>query len=78
MSNITAVSIAVQIDGKPYFVNLPHERMLILMQMASALFDTGRLGVVPAPPGFEFTALSRHFCAVTGANNEPSIENDTK
>jgi hypothetical protein len=78
MSNITAVSIAVQIDGKAYFVNLPHERMLILMQMASALFDGGRLGVVPAPPGFEFTALSRHFCAGIGANNEPSNENNTK
>lgn len=27
---------------------------------------------------FEFTALSRHFCAGTGANNEPSTENNTK
>lgn len=56
-AEITAVSIAVQIGGKPYFVNLPQERMLILMNMASGLFDNGHLHVVAAPESYKFMPI---------------------
>jgi hypothetical protein len=54
---ITAVSIAVEIAGKAYFVNLPHDRMLILMKMAEGLSDSGKLGVVAAPAGYSLTPI---------------------
>lgn len=57
MSEISKVSIAVEIGGKPYFVNLPLDRMLMLMQLGSSLSDSGKLPVVAAPDGYRFTAL---------------------
>lgn len=56
-AEITKVVIAVEVEGKPYFVNLPLDRMMILMKMASGLSDTGALPVVKAPDGYAFTEL---------------------
>lgn len=53
MSTITAVSIAVEIGGKAYFVDLPHDRMMILMKMAEGLNDAGKLSVVAAPESYK-------------------------
>lgn len=55
-AEITKVVIAVEIAGAPYFVNLPHDRMLILMKLASSLGDDG-LPVVRAPAGYAFHAI---------------------
>lgn len=52
--NITAISIAVQIDGKAYFVALPHERLVLLMKLAEGLSDSGQLPVVAAPASYQF------------------------
>ncbi len=57
LDTITAVSIAVQINGKAYFVNLPHDRAMMVMNMAGGLSDNGKLNVVPAPAGFNFTKI---------------------
>lgn len=56
-AEITKVVIAVEIDGAPHFVNLPHERMVILMKLAEGLSDTGALPVVRAPDGYVFQVL---------------------
>lgn len=50
---ITAVSIAVQINGKAYFVKMPHDHMMILMKMAEGLSDNGNLNVVAAPASYK-------------------------
>lgn len=55
-AEITKVVIAVEIDGAPYFINLPHDRMVILMKLASSLGDNG-LPVVKAPAGYAFHAI---------------------
>lgn len=34
-NEIQHASLAVQIDGKPYFIHLEHDRMMLLLQMAS-------------------------------------------
>lgn len=61
INDITAVSIAVQINDKPYFVTLPHNKMLQLMNMASELFDNGKLGVIDAPDGVVFSTLAEEI-----------------
>ena len=53
----TRVSIAVEINGAPHFVNLPLDRMMILIKMASSLSDTGSLPVVRATAGYQFQEL---------------------
>lgn len=52
------VCLAVEIDGKPCFVALPQERLLMLVKMAAGLSDTGSLPVIEAP-GFRFEELRR-------------------
>lgn len=54
---IEKVSLAVQIDGKPYFVALPQERLKLVVSMAQGLADNGKLNVAKAPDGFKFTEL---------------------
>lgn len=56
-NEITAVSIAVQVGGKPYFVNLSNDKMLLLMNLAGSLSDDGKLHVVPAPDGYKFVSV---------------------
>jgi hypothetical protein len=57
LNTITKVTIAVEINGKPYFVNLPHDRALMVMNMAGGLSDDGRLHVTKAPEGFKFIEI---------------------
>lgn len=56
-AEITKVVIAVEIGGAPYFVNLPLDRMMMLMKIASGLSDIGALPVVKAPDGYAFHTL---------------------
>ena len=55
--DIEAVSLAVQIDGKAYFVMMPQENLKLVANMAASLTDSGTLQVVPAPEGFKFTTI---------------------
>lgn len=55
--NIDKVCIAVEIEGKPYFVALNQDRMKLLMKMACGLADNGNLNVVKAPQDFKFTTI---------------------
>lgn len=57
MTNITAVSIAIQVDGRAYFVNLPHAQMMILMALAGSLTDGGALKVVAAPDKYKLIPI---------------------
>jgi hypothetical protein len=54
---ITRVCMAVEIDGKPHFVMLPQERMLMLVDFAATLSDNGKLPVLAAPDEFKFETL---------------------
>jgi len=54
---IEVISIAVQIDGKPYFVVLDEDKKQILMKMAAGLSDDGKLKVVKAPAEFSFETI---------------------
>ena len=56
-AEITRVSLAVEVDGEPHFVNLPLDKMMILVKMAAGLSDTGTLPVVRAPAGYVFQAM---------------------
>jgi len=55
--NIDKVSIAIEIEGKTYFVALDQDRMKLLMKMASGLSENGNLNVVKAPQDFKFTTI---------------------
>jgi hypothetical protein len=54
---IGRISFAVEIDGKPYFVALPQERLRVLVTLAGSLSDSGKLPVLDMPEGFKFTEL---------------------
>lgn len=59
MTTVSKVCMAVEINGKAYFVNLPQDRMLsLLIPMTAALADNGQLNVYPAPDGFEFKSMA--------------------
>ena len=49
--------MAVEIDGKPYFVGLPQDRMLMLVELAATLSDSGKLPVLAAPDEYKFEVL---------------------
>lgn len=55
--DVEKVSVAVEIEGKPYFVALDQTRMKLLIQFASGLSDNGKLNVVKAPSDYKFTTL---------------------
>lgn len=55
---VTQISIAVEIDGKTYYVALSQQKLLSLVPFACALSDSGKLPVVPAPEGTTFFQLS--------------------
>lgn len=57
MSQFTAVSLAVEYEGKPYFVALPQDRLQVLVKLAAGLSDSGSLPLTKAPEGFKFTTL---------------------
>ena len=49
IDNISKVSIMVEIDGKVFIVNLPHEKKLILLQLSTGLAGNEKLNLVPVP-----------------------------
>ena len=53
---IEKISISVQISGNPYFVVMSHDKMMLLINLATSLSD-GSLKVKKAPEGFKFTTL---------------------
>jgi hypothetical protein len=55
---VTRVSFAVEIGGEVYHIDLPHDRMLILVQMAASLSDTGELPAKKSP-GYQMQELPR-------------------
>ena len=48
---IEKVSIAVQIKGQVYYVNLPQEQLKLVVRIASGLSESGSLRVTKAPEG---------------------------
>lgn len=48
------VSLAVEIDGKAFFVALPPERLQMLVQLAASLSDNGKLPLAAIPAGYSF------------------------
>lgn len=56
---VNRACLAVELDGKPYFVNLPQDRMLqMLIPLAASLSDNNKLNVIAAPEGFRFMSLA--------------------
>lgn len=51
---IDKIAIYVEIDGKVYVVSMPHEKLLLGIQVIAGLADDRRLPVAPAD-GMEFT-----------------------
>lgn len=56
-SAIGRISMAVEVNGKPCFVVLPQDRMMLLVNLAASLSDNGKLPVKKAPEGFQFTSI---------------------
>jgi hypothetical protein len=54
---IGRISIAVELGGKTHFVNLPQDRLRMLVANAAMLSDNGVLSLIEAPDGFRFTTL---------------------
>ena len=57
--NISNISIAVEIEGKAYFVRLPEGTRELVLKMIAGLSDNSTLNVVGAPEGFEFTPINK-------------------
>lgn len=55
--SIDKISLAVEVGGKPYFVALSHDKLLLLVKLAESLSENGQLPVKKAPPDFKFTTL---------------------
>lgn len=55
--NISKLSIAVEIDGKPYFVLIPKDCKELAVRLISGLSEDGELKVVSAPDDYKFQAL---------------------
>lgn len=56
---VTRAAMLVEVDGKAYFVALPQERMMILVNLATSLSDNGTLTVMPAPQEIEFRTVAK-------------------
>jgi len=56
-SQIGRVCVGVEIGGKVHFVNLPQDRLRMLVSMAAGLSDDGKVPVIEAPEGFRFAIL---------------------
>lgn len=59
MTQFTRLSLAVEHNGKPYFVVIPQEHWEILLHMVSGISDNGALQLVSAPEGYKFEALNK-------------------
>lgn len=53
MTQFTKLSLAVEHEGKPYFVYVPKECWQILLNLASG-FTGNTLKLIPAPEGSRF------------------------
>lgn len=51
---IGRIVLAVEPNGKPYYVTLPQDRLQMLVQLAESLSDDGKLPVRKAPQGHVF------------------------
>jgi hypothetical protein len=56
-SVIGRISVCVEVSGRLCFVALPHDRLMLLINLAASLSDNGKLPVVKAPDGFRFEHL---------------------
>lgn len=56
-ADIDKIALFIETGGQAYAVTLPHEQLMILVQMASGLSDTGALPVQKLPEGFQFTTI---------------------
>ncbi|MET3998876.1 hypothetical protein [Marinobacterium sp. MBR-109] len=56
-AEIDKIALFIETAGQAYAVTLPHDRLMILVQMASGLSDSGALPVQKLPEGFEFTTI---------------------
>jgi hypothetical protein len=55
LADITRASLAVEVGGDIYYVNLPQDRVLtLLLPLAASLADNGTLNLVKAPAGTTF------------------------
>jgi hypothetical protein len=57
MEDIEAVSLAVQIKGKAYFVNVGQDELKLLVQMAAG-FSGNQLKLVKAPESFKLVPIA--------------------
>ena len=57
MTQFTKLSLAVEHEGKPYFVYVPKECWQILLNLASGFTDN-TLKLTPAPEGSRFEELN--------------------
>jgi hypothetical protein len=57
ISAVSRISLAIEMGGRPYFVVLPHQSMLLLLNLATSMSDGSALKVKPAPEGFHFKTL---------------------
>lgn len=61
MENIKAkikkLTIAVEIENKPYFVLFPEDKIELLIIMIQSLSDKGKLNICEAPEWCKFTSL---------------------
>lgn len=56
-AEITRAAMFVESEGNLYTVNLPHEQMIFLCNVAATLSNSGALPLVKLPEGFEFTTI---------------------
>ena len=59
MTQFTKLSLAVEHNGKAYFVVIPQEHWEILLHMVAGISDNGTLRLVSAPEGFKFETLDK-------------------
>jgi len=55
--NISKLSVAVEIDGKPYFVLIPKGCKELAVRLLAGLQEDGELKVVAAPDEYKFQAV---------------------
>ena len=56
---IGRISLAIEVNGEPYFVVLPHDKLRLLLNLAKSLSESGTLHVTKAPEGYRFETLEK-------------------
>jgi len=57
---VDKLTIAVEIEGEPYFVLIPSENKEAAIIMLQGLSKNGKLNVVKAPDGTKFEAIGNN------------------